>query len=63
MAAMSEHDPEPRVDRTVFSVVSSFEEAEAEDEAYWRSLTPAERAARLELMHRIRPRISPEESS
>jgi hypothetical protein len=46
-------DPEPRVDRTAFSVVSSFEEAEAEDDAYWRSRTPAERMAHLELLRRI----------
>jgi hypothetical protein len=46
-------DPEPRVDRTVFSVVSSFEEADAEDDAYWHSRTPAERLAHLELRRRI----------
>ena len=46
-------DPEPRVDRTAFSVVSSFEEAEAEDAAYWASRTPAERMAHLELLRRI----------
>lgn len=46
-------DPEPRVDRTAFSVVSSFEEADAEDDAYWRSRTPAERLAHLELLRRI----------
>lgn len=46
-------DPEPRVDRTAFSIVSSFEEAEAEDDAYWASRTPAERMAHLELLRRI----------
>jgi hypothetical protein len=44
-------DPEPRVDRTAFSVVSSFEEAE--DDAYWASRTPAERMAHLEVLRRI----------
>jgi hypothetical protein len=44
---------EPRVDRTAFSIVSSFEEADAEDDAYWRSRTPAERLAHLELLRRI----------
>jgi hypothetical protein len=44
---------EPRIDRTAFSVVSSFEEADAEDDAYWRSRTPAERLAHLELLRRI----------
>ncbi|MBW3570565.1 MAG: hypothetical protein KY467_05620 [Gemmatimonadetes bacterium] len=46
-------DPEPRVDRTAFSIVSSFEEADAEDDAYWRSRTPAEHMAHLELLRRI----------
>ena len=47
---MSEHrDSEPRVDRTAFSVFSSFEEADAADDAYWRSRTPDERLAHLEL--------------
>lgn len=51
---MSEpHEPEPRVDRTAFSIVSSFEDADAEDAAYWRSRTPAERLAHLELLRRI----------
>ena len=51
---MSGHrEPEPRVDRTAFSVVSSFDEADAEDDAYWRSRTPAERLAHLELLRRI----------
>lgn len=46
-------NPEPRVDRTAFSVVSWFEEAEAEDDAYWASRTPAERMAHLEVLRRI----------
>jgi hypothetical protein len=44
---------EPRVDRTAFSVFDSFEEADAADAAYWRSRTPAERMAHLELLRRI----------
>ena len=51
---MSEsHEPEPRVDRTAFSVFSSFEEADAEDAAYWLSRTPEERLAHLEILRRI----------
>ena len=46
-------EPEPRVDRTAFSVASSFEDADAEDDAYWLSRTPAERLAHLELLRRI----------
>ncbi|HEY0024308.1 MAG TPA: hypothetical protein VGB24_15435 [Longimicrobium sp.] len=44
---------EPRVDRTAFSVFDSFEEADAADAAYWRSRTPEERLAHLELLRRI----------
>ena len=44
---------EPRVDRTVFSTASSFEEADEQDAAYWRSRTPEERLAHLELLRRI----------
>ena len=46
-------DQEPRVDRTAFAVFSSFDEADAADDAYWRSRTPAERMAHLELLRRI----------
>jgi hypothetical protein len=54
MVRVSEHrDSEPRVDRTAFSVFSSFEEADAADDAYWRSRTPDERLAHLELLRRI----------
>jgi hypothetical protein len=28
-------DPEPRVDRTAFSIVSSFDETDAEDDAFY----------------------------
>lgn len=44
---------EPRVDRTAFTVFDSFEEADAADAAYWRSRTPEERLAHLELLRRI----------
>jgi hypothetical protein len=53
MESSERSDPEPRVDRTAFSVVSSFDEADTEDDAYWRSRTPAERLAHLELLRRI----------
>jgi hypothetical protein len=39
-----------RLDKTVFKVYSSFEEAEAADRAYWHSRTPAERLTAVELM-------------
>lgn len=48
--AGSGDDGQPRVDRTAFSVFDSFEEADAADAAYWRSRTPAERMAHLELL-------------
>ena len=43
----------PRLDRTVFSVVSSFEEAEQQDKEYWLSRTPQERLQHMELLRRI----------
>jgi len=43
----------PRIDRTVFSVVSSFEEADKEDKEYWFSRTPLERLQHMELLRRI----------
>ena len=45
------NDPEPRVDRTALSVVDLDDDAE--ERAYWRSRTPAERLAHLELLRRI----------
>lgn len=39
-----------KVDRTSFKVYSSFEEAEADEKAYWHSRTPEERLVSLELM-------------
>lgn len=44
---------EPRVDRTAFTIFSSFDEAEEQDDEYWLSRTPAERLAHLELLRRI----------
>jgi len=43
----------PKVDRTAFSVVSSFEEADQQDIEYWRSRTPLERLQHMELLRRI----------
>jgi hypothetical protein len=42
-----------RVDKETFSVLSSFEEADAADKAYWHSKTPQERLEALELMRQI----------
>ena len=43
----------PRIDRTAFSVVSSFEEADRQDKEYWLSRTPYERLQYMELLRRI----------
>ena len=43
---------EARVDRSAFSVVS-FQEAERVDQEYWRTRTPDERFAALELSRQI----------
>jgi len=43
----------PRIDRTAFSVVSSFEEADKQDKEYWLSRTPQERLQYMELLRRI----------
>ncbi len=42
-----------RIDKEEFSVLSSFEEADETDKAYWHSKTPQERMAALELMRQI----------
>ena len=42
-----------KVDRKMLSVLSSFEEADEVDKAYWHSKTPQERMAALELMRQI----------
>ncbi len=43
----------PRLDRTAFLVVSSFEEADQQDREYWLSRTPLERLQQMELLQRI----------
>ena len=43
----------PKLDRTAFSVVSSFEEADRQDKEYWLSRTPYERLQYMELLRRI----------
>lgn len=42
-----------RIDKEEFSVLSSFQEADEADKAYWHSKTPQERMAALELMRQI----------
>ena len=42
-----------RVNKGTLSVLSSFEEADAADKAYWHSKTPQERLEALELMRQI----------
>jgi hypothetical protein len=44
---------EVKLDKTVFEVFSSFEEAEAADRAYWHSRTPAERVLHMLYLRRI----------
>jgi hypothetical protein len=43
----------PKLDKTAFSIVSSFEEADKQDKEYWRSRTPIERLQHMELLRRI----------
>lgn len=43
----------PKLDKTAFSVVSSFEEADRADKEYWLSRTPYERLQYMELLRRI----------
>lgn len=42
-----------KMDKGTLSVLSSFEEAEAADKAYWHAKTPQERLEALELMRQI----------
>ena len=42
-----------KMDKEEFSVLSSFEEADEVDKAYWHSKTPQERMEALELMRQI----------
>ncbi len=43
----------PKLDRTIISVVSSFDEADKQDKEYWLSRTPYERLAYMALLRRI----------
>ena len=43
----------PKIDRTAFSVASSFEEADRQDKEYWLSRSPHERLQYMELLRRI----------
>jgi hypothetical protein len=49
-------DQPVKVDRTAFKVFSSFEEAEAADREYERSLSPAER---MQILLTLREHFSP----
>ncbi len=42
-----------KMDKEKFSVLCSFEEADAADKAYWHSKTPQERTEVIELMRQI----------
>jgi hypothetical protein len=42
-----------QLDKSAFEIVSSFQEAETKDRAYWRSRTPLERLAACELLRQI----------
>lgn len=53
---MNELAKSGRVDKTAFRVFSSFEEAEAADREYYRSLSPTER---LDIMLLLREHYSP----
>lgn len=49
---MKEHlTPFPQVDRTAFSVATSFDNSD--EKAYWLSRTPQERLQHMELLRRI----------
>ena len=43
----------PKLDKTIFSVFSSFEEADKADEKYWLSKTPQERLYYTELLRKL----------
>jgi hypothetical protein len=53
---MNESAKSGRLDKTAFRVFSSFEEAEAADREYYRSLSPTER---LDIMLWLREYYSP----
>jgi hypothetical protein len=42
-----------KVDRSAFSIFSSFAEADAADKAYWLSRTPQERVLHMEFLRRL----------
>ena len=44
---------QPKLDRSVVSVFSSFAEADAADKAYWLSRTPHERLRCMETLRRM----------
>ena len=44
---------ERRLDRSAFSVFTSFAEADAADKVYWLSRTPEERVRYMEYLRRI----------
>jgi hypothetical protein len=42
-----------KIDKTAITVVSSFEEADRQDRAYWHSKTPQERLEALEQIRQV----------
>jgi hypothetical protein len=50
---MDEMVQQARIDRMAIKVFHSFAEAEADERAYWHSLTPLERLQHMELLRRI----------
>lgn len=42
-----------KMDKSTFKVYSSFEEAEADERAYWHSRTPEERLRHVEFLRRL----------
>jgi len=43
----------PKLDKSAFQIMSSFEEADKADRQYWLSRTPYERLQHMELLRRI----------
>lgn len=43
----------PRLDKSMLSIVSSFEEADEEDKKYWHSRPPMERLQHTEYLRRL----------
>ena len=41
------------IDKTAITVVSSFEEADAQDRVYWQSKTPQERLEAVEILRQM----------